>query len=566
MKKKIGIVSPGVGGGADEMVYQLALGLYETGVFLPFIICPNPNNFYNKMNFRLDIPVIAGPEINQFHGIESHGYIEYSKHLNLNSKFLEEIFLRLNLDLVISSTNTFGEAAIASNRLDIPHVTWVQGYVSEAILGISFSSSQILLEKAQLCFSNQIVFVSEWAKKLSSYRYGQPVVGTVIHNWKHPISSPSSDNIQKNSIGYFGGFESHKGFIDLLKAAKEIKAELQDFSINVFSDSSPTQEISTYIRENDLQQNIFFNAKTQNPISAMEKCSVVVVPSRVESFSLVALESLVAGVPVVASKVGGLQEVIKDEVTGLTFNPGDYKTLANNVIALLKDKNLSNRLSAKGSDFAEKMFAPNTQVNKFIKVINEAIDTSSSEITRGINSNLFDFLEIPGYPLQRIEEEFLSTNVPKTTEFIESKLRFVHKNKLISRSHLIPPKGYVEYHIKKSFSYTLSGLTFEVMNKIGEIKSAIGIELVHNNVIVNHSEQTISNSQKINLIEFSFAPVVLAPEDILILRIFHKSRLPYFLVTKKHALSSFVVSDVEFDLSAQFEKNLVFDAIKFLGE
>jgi len=61
--------------------------------------------------------------------------------------------------------------------------------------------------------------------------------------------------------------------------------------------------------------------------SAFASADLFVFPSEMESFGLVAVESMAAGVPVAGSRVGGIPEVIQDGLTGWTFAPGDVPAL-----------------------------------------------------------------------------------------------------------------------------------------------------------------------------------------------------------------------------------------------
>ncbi|TFV90714.1 glycosyltransferase family 4 protein [Blastococcus sp. CT_GayMR16] len=73
----------------------------------------------------------------------------------------------------------------------------------------------------------------------------------------------------------------------------------------------------------------------QDPTPYVADADVVLMPSRVESFGLVAVEALLLGRPVVATRIGGLPEVIKDGETGLLVDPDDPQALADAVIRLL---------------------------------------------------------------------------------------------------------------------------------------------------------------------------------------------------------------------------------------
>jgi D-inositol-3-phosphate glycosyltransferase len=67
---------------------------------------------------------------------------------------------------------------------------------------------------------------------------------------------------------------------------------------------------------------------------------LAVVPSFVEAFGLVALEAMACGVPVIASKIGGLKEIVQEGVSGLLVPAGDSAALANSIIYLLNNKQL----------------------------------------------------------------------------------------------------------------------------------------------------------------------------------------------------------------------------------
>jgi D-inositol-3-phosphate glycosyltransferase len=77
----------------------------------------------------------------------------------------------------------------------------------------------------------------------------------------------------------------------------------------------------------------------------MRAADVVVVPSRREPLGLAAVEALACGTPVVASAVGGLKEVVRDEETGLLIAPENPDALAN-ALTRLKDGALRARLAA----------------------------------------------------------------------------------------------------------------------------------------------------------------------------------------------------------------------------
>jgi glycosyltransferase involved in cell wall biosynthesis len=94
---------------------------------------------------------------------------------------------------------------------------------------------------------------------------------------------------------------------------------------------------------------------------------IVLVPSRYEPFGMVAAEAAAAGKPVVASRVGGLREIVVDGETGLLFNPDDHNDLAEKIIALIEDNRRAAEMGLKGRARAERLFSPLKVAEKLAK-------------------------------------------------------------------------------------------------------------------------------------------------------------------------------------------------------
>jgi len=116
---------------------------------------------------------------------------------------------------------------------------------------------------------------------------------------------------------FVGRFDRQKGLDILLGAA----AEFEDLvTVRVIGANVVDQAVIRKIPSNVT----FLGWKSPREIAAeLKNCDVVVMPSRWESFGLVALEAMRAGRPVLASRIGGLNEVVRNKVTGLLFSPVD---------------------------------------------------------------------------------------------------------------------------------------------------------------------------------------------------------------------------------------------------
>jgi glycosyltransferase involved in cell wall biosynthesis len=90
----------------------------------------------------------------------------------------------------------------------------------------------------------------------------------------------------------------------------------------------------------------------------LENAAVFALPSYDEALPMSLLEAMSAGVPVIASPVGGIQEAVVDGVTGFLVAPGDTQTLERLLRRMLMDKALAARLGGAGRQSARLRYAP----------------------------------------------------------------------------------------------------------------------------------------------------------------------------------------------------------------
>jgi glycosyltransferase involved in cell wall biosynthesis len=101
---------------------------------------------------------------------------------------------------------------------------------------------------------------------------------------------------------------------------------------------------------------LFLGARADVP-EILACCDIAVLPSMAEGLSNALLEYMAAGLPVVATRVGGNVEVVTDNETGLLVPPEDDKALASAILRLLRDPGLARRLGESGKDQVRENFS-----------------------------------------------------------------------------------------------------------------------------------------------------------------------------------------------------------------
>ena len=105
--------------------------------------------------------------------------------------------------------------------------------------------------------------------------------------------------------------------------------------------------------------------EAQDVVGLLSVSDLFLLPSLQESFGLSALEAMACGVPVVASNVGGLPEVVTDGITGFLHPPDDVQGMAAGAIAILSDPAAHARMAAEGVRLAQERFSANRIVPQY---------------------------------------------------------------------------------------------------------------------------------------------------------------------------------------------------------
>jgi glycosyltransferase involved in cell wall biosynthesis len=172
-----------------------------------------------------------------------------------------------------------------------------------------------------------------------------------------------------NVILFLGRLAPAKGIYDLLEAVAGIARAVPDLRL-VCAGHGERVAVARYAERLGIADAVKFTGWVgpSGKRALLETAAVLALPSYAEGMPVSVLEAMSAGVPVVASAVGGVPEALVDGVSGCLVAPGDKASLGRHLRRLLEDRALGARLGAAARESARLRFAPERAVPRLEEV------------------------------------------------------------------------------------------------------------------------------------------------------------------------------------------------------
>lgn len=180
-----------------------------------------------------------------------------------------------------------------------------------------------------------------------------------------------------HTLMHVGGLkcgEQHKDLTTSLRVTAELSTSYPDVRLIVVGDGNRREFFAKQAAQLGIARNVEFRGRLAGDdlLAAYHEADVLILPSRTEAFGMVLTEAMASGLPVVASRVGGIPEVVRDGETGLLAEPGDVAGFAGKISALFGDHALWQRFNENGRKAAGARDWP-TQVQRTAEFVESVI-------------------------------------------------------------------------------------------------------------------------------------------------------------------------------------------------
>lgn len=190
--------------------------------------------------------------------------------------------------------------------------------------------------------------------------------GIDTERWR-PKDRSDNDNVR---ILFIGGDLQRKGGELLLEAFRALPADSAELVIVSRSDIPAETNIELY---NHMEPN------SNELIALSQSCDIFVLPTLAEAFGIAAAEASALGLPVIATEMGGLTDIVVDGETGFLIQPGDKQGLVARMRLLIENAVLRRKLGRAAREHAINTFNAHKNASRIIEILEESANSRIKE-------------------------------------------------------------------------------------------------------------------------------------------------------------------------------------------
>ncbi|HDS29166.1 MAG TPA: N-acetyl-alpha-D-glucosaminyl L-malate synthase BshA, partial [Candidatus Acetothermia bacterium] len=186
-----------------------------------------------------------------------------------------------------------------------------------------------------------------------------------------PCIPPCADRSQKTII-HISNFRPVKRIRDVMQIFRNVSASIS-CRLLLVGDGPDLSIAREMVEQSGLEDRVRFLGVVDHVAPLLARADLLLLPSATESFGLVALEAMASGVPVIASQVGGLPEVVEHGKTGYLAPVGDVDTMAQHALRLLTDPVHYDMVSTQAQRRARACFDFRQIVPQYVKLYEDVL-------------------------------------------------------------------------------------------------------------------------------------------------------------------------------------------------
>ena len=387
---RIGITCYPTYGGSGVVATELGIELAARGHEVHFISYSQPFRLSGRDNgvFYHEVPVSSYP-LFEFPPYD----LALASRMEEVAEYYELDLLHVHYAIPHSVSALLARQMLATRGRRLPFVTTLHG---TDITLVGLDRSYLPITRYAIQESDGVTAISNYLKEETVKHFGITKPIEVVSNFVNcdeyvPIKDEKARAETRRKLAapdeailmHLSNFRPVKRVVDVVKVfalvARELPAQL------VLVGDGPDRSAAEWLAHDlHINEKVHFMGKQERVNELLPLADLMVMPSELESFGLAALEAMACKVPSIATRVGGVPELIDDEVTGLLYPVGNVDDMAAGAVSLLKDRDRLNAMREAGRKTAQKRFCSSLVVPQYVKYYEKVLEGQGTETSHPI--------------------------------------------------------------------------------------------------------------------------------------------------------------------------------------
>ncbi len=380
---RIGITCYPTYGGSGVVATELGIELANRGHQVHFISYSQPFRLNGRDDgvFYHEVPVSSYP-LFEFPPYD----LALASHMAEVAELYDLDLLHVHYAIPHSVSALLARQMLAAKGRRLPFVTTLHG---TDITLVGADRSYLPITRYAIEQSDGVTSISNYLRDTTReyFAIARPIE-TITNFVNCDVYAPLSDEAARAKarahlgladepiLMHLSNFRPVKRVVDVVKifacVAQQLPAQLV-----LIGDGPDRSEAEWLAHSLGIHARVHFLGKQERVSELLPLADVLLLPSQLESFGLVALEAMACKVPTIATRVGGLPELIDDGVTGLLFEVGDIAAMAQAVLSLLGDRERMNAMREAARREAKRRFCATLVVPRYVRYYEQVLGRSS---------------------------------------------------------------------------------------------------------------------------------------------------------------------------------------------
>ncbi len=304
------------------------------------------------------------------------------------AEFNELDLLHVHYAIPHSVSALLARQMLAAKGRRLPFVTTLHG---TDITLVGLDRSYLPITRYAIQESDGVTSISNYLKEKTVEDFGVTRGIEVVTNFVNcdvytPIADESRRSVARSRLArpeeailmHLSNFRPVKRVVDVVRifaqVVRQVPAQL------VLVGDGPDRSAAEWLAHDlGIHSKIHFMGKQERVNELLPLADILLMPSELESFGLAALEAMACKVPSVATRVGGVPELIDDGETGLLYPVGDIDGMALGALSLLKDRDRLAAMRDAGRKTAQKRFCSSLVVPQYVRYYEAVLSGQSGD-------------------------------------------------------------------------------------------------------------------------------------------------------------------------------------------